>query len=90
MPERTSIVKTESPRRPRMIVLGYGAAEVVAREFERLKPRIEKHAEIALVDLGEYRDLSGTAADFAIVLGGDGAILRGRIKWRIVNCPCWE
>jgi NAD+ kinase len=58
------------------MALGYGALDIVAREFDRLRPLIEPQAEIVLVDLGEYRDLSAVEADFALVLGGDGAILR--------------
>ena len=42
----------------------------------RLEPLIEAHAEIVLVDLGDYTDLSQVEAEFAVVLGGDGAILR--------------
>ncbi|HEV3416403.1 MAG TPA: NAD(+)/NADH kinase, partial [Pirellulales bacterium] len=63
-------------RRPRMIVLGYGQPEIVQAEFVRLRPLIEHHAEIVLTDLGEYKDLAQVEAEFAIVLGGDGAILR--------------
>ncbi len=60
----------------RLIVLGYGQPQIVADELARLRPLIESHAEIVLVDLGEYRDLSQVDADYAVVLGGDGAILR--------------
>jgi NAD+ kinase len=63
-------------RRPRMIVLGYGQPDIVQAEFVRLRPLIDRHAEIVLTDLGEYKDLSQVEAEFAIVLGGDGAILR--------------
>jgi NAD+ kinase len=63
-------------RRLRVILLGYGDAALVAREVPRLRPAIEKYADIVLCDLGEYKDLSTTEADMAIVLGGDGAILR--------------
>jgi NAD+ kinase len=61
---------------PRLIVLGYGQPAIVAEELERLRPLIEPHADIVLLDLGEYRDLSQVDADYAVVLGGDGAILR--------------
>jgi NAD+ kinase len=63
-------------RRPRLIVLGYGQPAIVAEQMGRLHPLIESHAEIVLVDLGEYKDLSQVEADYAVVLGGDGAILR--------------
>ena len=63
-------------QRPRAIVLGYGEPKVVAQEMARLGPRIEPHVDIVLTDLGQYQDLSSIEAEFAIVLGGDGAILR--------------
>ncbi len=65
-----------SDRRPRLIVLGYGQPTIVAEQMKRLRPLIESHAEIVMVDLGEYKDLSQVEADYAVVLGGDGAILR--------------
>lgn len=62
--------------RPRAIVLGYGQPQIAADQFARLRPLVEPHLEVALVDIGEYVDLSGVEADYAVVLGGDGAILR--------------
>ncbi len=76
MLDRPSVPDSPASRRPRLMVLGYGAPEIVQREFKRLRPLIEAQAEITLVDLGEYVDLSNIPADFALVLGGDGAILR--------------
>jgi NAD+ kinase len=67
---------SSAPHRPRLIVLGYGQPTIVAEQLARLRPLIESHAEVVLVDLGEYRDLSEVDADYAVVLGGDGAILR--------------
>ena len=58
------------------MILGYGRPELVVPEAQRLRPLVEQHADIVLVDLGEYTDLSRADADLAIVLGGDGAILR--------------
>ncbi len=66
----------ESNRRLRVMLLGYGDAKLVAQAAVRLQPEIEKHADIVLSDLGQYKDLSTIDADLAIVLGGDGAILR--------------
>ncbi len=63
-------------RRPRVMLLGYGRPELVIRESERLSPLIQQYADIVLTDLGEYKDLSAVEADMAVVLGGDGAILR--------------
>jgi NAD+ kinase len=67
---------SDTGRRPPILVLGYGQPDIAAAQMARLGPLIEPHAEIALVDIGEYRDLSTIEAEFAVVLGGDGAILR--------------
>src|SRR5205807_9217429 len=43
---------------------------------ERLIPFLREHAEVVAFDLKQETDLSALSADFALVLGGDGAILR--------------
>ena len=63
-------------RRPRVIVLGSGDRPNVAAEAERLRPEIEKQAEIVAWDLHFGADLAAIHAELAIVLGGDGSILR--------------
>ena len=60
----------------RVILLGPGKLPDVLREAERLRPLIERHAQIALADFTGRADLSSVEADAAIVLGGDGSILR--------------
>ena len=60
----------------RVILLGPGELPDVLREAERLRPLIERRAQIALADFTGRADLSGVEADAAIVLGGDGSILR--------------
>ena len=60
----------------RVLVLGNAGREGVQEEAERLLPFLHQHAQVALVDLNQERELGGTAADLALVLGGDGAILR--------------
>jgi NAD+ kinase len=64
------------PGRPRVMVLGSANLTQAAAQVERLRATIEKHAEIAIWDLGFTADLSHVDADLAIVLGGDGSILR--------------
>ena len=59
----------------RVILLGPGKLPNVRREAERLRPLIERHAQIALADFTGRADLSGVEADATIVLGGDGSIL---------------
>jgi NAD+ kinase len=60
----------------RAIVLGFGGRPNVVHEAERLRPLIEKYAEIVAVDFTGQMDLSLIEADLAIVFGGDGSILR--------------
>jgi NAD+ kinase len=60
----------------RAIVLGFGGRPNVVREAERLRPFIEKYAEIVAMDFTGQVDLSNVDADLTIVLGGDGSILR--------------
>jgi NAD+ kinase len=59
----------------RIFVLGNGNRAGVEEEATRLLPLLEKHCEIAVFDLFQEKDLS-SGADIALVLGGDGAILR--------------
>jgi NAD+ kinase len=44
--------------------------------IQQLRPTIEQHAEIVLEDFRNAEDLSSIDADFVVVLGGDGSILR--------------
>jgi len=60
----------------RVILLGPGKSSEVLQEAERLRPMIERHADVALADFTGEADLSRAQADVAIVLGGDGSILR--------------
>lgn len=60
----------------RVILLGVGRRASMVRETERLRDEIERHAEVVLSDFTGQADLSGVEADAAVVLGGDGSILR--------------
>lgn len=67
----------ENPReRARVILLVLGERPEIVREAERLRPQIERHADIALIDYDFSADLSQVEADAVIVMGGDGSILR--------------
>jgi NAD+ kinase len=63
-------------RRVRAILLGSGQKRQVLTEAERLRPAILQHADIVLADFSGVEDMSSVDADLAIVLGGDGSILR--------------
>lgn len=62
--------------RPSVILLGAGDRPNVREAAERLRPVLEKHAHLALVDLEFAQDVSQVDAQLAVVLGGDGSILR--------------
>jgi NAD+ kinase len=59
-----------------VFLLGNANRPGVRDEAERLAPFVKQHCEIAAYDLLQERDLSAVPADLALVLGGDGAILR--------------
>ena len=60
----------------RVILLGFGGRPDVLREAEQLQPLIQRRAEIVAEDFTGSEDMSRVDADLAIVLGGDGSILR--------------
>jgi NAD+ kinase len=60
----------------RVILLGFGQRPGVLEGAERLRPEIARYAEVVASDFTGAQDLSGVEADLAIVLGGDGSILR--------------
>ena len=60
----------------RVFLLGAGQRPDVQAEAKRLRPIIEQYAHIVRTDLTGSKDLSEVEADLAIVLGGDGSILR--------------
>ena len=62
--------------RPRVMILGWGERPQVVKEAERLRPLIEQHADVVLVDFASSADTSQVGANLAIVLGGDGSIMR--------------
>ncbi len=65
------------PAAPRRIVLLVsGERDEMMREARRLLPYVARHAAAELLDLRSSQDLSGVEFDLALVLGGDGSILR--------------
>ncbi|GIW86141.1 MAG: NAD kinase [Isosphaeraceae bacterium] len=69
--------RTEAPRATRVALLGNGTKPEVVAEIDRLTTAIARHPGLVLeaTDLGGEADLSGLAADVALVLGGDGTVL---------------
>ena len=60
----------------RIFVLGFGRRPGVREELERLRPFLRQHCEVVVEDMEQQADLSAHDADLALVLGGDGSILR--------------
>lgn len=60
----------------RIFLLGNANRPGVKEAADRLLPILKQQAEVVLVDLRQEKDLSKLSADLALVLGGDGAILR--------------
>lgn len=61
---------------PRAIVLGATNRLDVSRRAEEFQATIERHCRIVATDFSGRADLSNVEADLAIVLGGDGSIMR--------------
>lgn len=60
----------------RVFLLGNGYKPQVPALVAALVPHLREHCTIVVQDLEQRVDLSGYEADIALVLGGDGAILR--------------
>ncbi|MBY0523807.1 MAG: NAD(+)/NADH kinase [Gemmataceae bacterium] len=60
----------------RILVLGNATRSGVKEEADRLLPFLREHVEIVCTDLEQKENLCNVRADLALVLGGDGAILR--------------
>jgi len=65
-----------SSERLRAMILSSGGQPEILNEITRLRPLIQPHGDIVLVDCDSQQDLATVDADLAIVVGGDGSILR--------------
>ena len=77
----------ETSRRPRALLLGSGQRQNVLAEAERLRPVIDRHLDVVLSDFQYRENLSQQDADLAVVLGGDGSILRAALQMRERQIP---
>jgi len=71
----------------RIFVLGNGTRPGVREEAERLLPFLKEHCEVAVFDLSQREELGHCKADLALVLGGDGAILRAARQMGYCQTP---
>jgi NAD+ kinase len=63
-------------RPPRVMILADGSRPDLRAAVDRLRPTIERYLEVVEVSLDFSADLAKCEAELAIVLGGDGSILR--------------
>jgi NAD+ kinase len=73
-PAASAAVST--PKRLKIVLLSNGERERVAEEVLRLTPLIEKFADVRACDLASGDDLEQLDFDLAVVVGGDGSMLR--------------
>jgi NAD+ kinase len=77
MPAENASASAPSGRPLRRVqLLASSESEAIWREAQRLLPLVAQHAEVSLVDMKAQDDLSCAEFDLALVLGGDGSILR--------------
>ena len=70
-----------------VLILGSRLKAGVLEAVEEVTPRLEKDFGIAALDLDGRDDLSGVKADWAIVFGGDGAILSASRRMGLKPIP---
>jgi NAD+ kinase len=73
--------------KPRAFLLGSSSRPNFEAEAARLRPIIEQHLEVVLDDFRFQADLSQVVAELAVVLGGDGSILRAARQMRELQTP---
>jgi NAD+ kinase len=76
-----------APARPRLILLGSGDRQGVLDEARRLRPIMDRHTVVVHEDFFYQTDLAQVEADLAVVLGGDGSILRAALQMRERQIP---
>ena len=80
--------KKKKCNRPTAILLGSGDRRPqILKEVNKLRPQIGQVVEIVGEDFSYAQDLSHCDADVAIVLGGDGSILRAAKQMGIHQIP---
>jgi NAD+ kinase len=79
MTDRVAAAAFSQPGRPRVMVLGTAMLTSTGKA-DRFRSVIEQHADVVLWDSGFQADLARVEADLAIVLGGDGSILRAAFQ----------
>jgi NAD+ kinase len=73
--------------KPRALLLGSGDRPNLRDEAARMRPLIDQNVNVVLEDLKYLHDLSAVSADLAVVLGGDGSILRAALQMQENQVP---
>jgi NAD+ kinase len=73
--------------RPRALLLGSGERPNLLAEAQRLRPIIDESVEVVLEDFQYQQELAAIEADLALVLGGDGSILRAALQMQEHQTP---
>jgi len=80
--------KTGKENRFRVALIGSGDRRPRSiQQADSLRPRIEKHVEVVGENFDFSKSPSAMGADFAIVLGGDGSILRSAKRMKDDQIP---
>jgi NAD+ kinase len=75
-PKRAPTARPAAGTRQKLLLLAVGQRSQLAADVARLIPLVERYADVAFEDLNRGLDLSQLEFDLAVVLGGDGSILR--------------
>ena len=86
-PSRDAVPWSTGQRRPRALLLGSGDRPDLQLRAKEVRKELEKHLEIVLADFTFQADLSAVEADLAVVVGGDGSILRAAKQMRLRQLP---
>lgn len=78
---------TRAPAKPRSLLLGSGDRPSVLEQARDLRAIIDQHLQVVHEDFHYATDLAAFDADLAIVLGGDGSILRAALQMRERQVP---
>jgi NAD+ kinase len=73
--------------KPKLLLLGAADRPHVLEGAKQLRPLIDEHFEVVLSDFEGRQDLTCVPADLAIVLGGDGSILRAARQMGACQVP---
>lgn len=86
-PSPAPVPWSSRPGPPRGYLLAAGHRPGLLAEITRLRNIIEQHIEVVLTDLHFEADLTAVEADLAVVLGGDGSILRAALQMQEQQTP---